>query len=103
MARTSWKQVRLEESLYREASIVAAADGRSLTNWIEHMLKPIVASELGTNGAVEQGPGTTRMASDRSPGAARASAVPPARPAPARSPRNPALTRQANLNKAKGL
>jgi hypothetical protein len=51
MARTSWKQVRIEESLYRGASVVAAADGRSVTNWIERTLKPIVAAELGDESA----------------------------------------------------
>jgi hypothetical protein len=97
MARTSWKQVRLEEALYRECSIVAASDGRSLTNWIEHTLKPIVAAALGdesANGAVEKA--HEGMGSAEPPAAA-------ATRAPARPSHDPVLARQAKLNKAKGL
>jgi hypothetical protein len=98
--------VRVSEDVHQQIAVVAASEGRSAANWLDWTLRPILAAALGdesANGAVDQEPSTTRMASERSPVADRASAVPPARSAPARSPRNPALTRQAKLNKAKGL
>jgi hypothetical protein len=85
MARTSWKQVRLEEALYREVAIVAASDGRSITNWIERTLKPIVREALEGE-AVEEVPGNGA----RSEGAAERpgrNSSPAQRPASPRSSR----------------
>jgi hypothetical protein len=70
MARTSWKQIRLEESLYRGCAVAAAADGRSITNWIERTLTPIVAAELGDESATRDIDGSARAEN----GAARGTA-----------------------------
>jgi hypothetical protein len=98
--------VRVRDDLHQQLGVVAASENRSVANYVDTVLRPILAAALGdesANGAVEQESGTTRVISERGPVAARTGAVPSARSAPARSPRNPALTRQAKLNKAKGI
>jgi hypothetical protein len=100
MARTSWKQVRLEEALYREVAIVAASDGRSITNWIERTLKPIVREAL-EGAAVEEVPGN-----GSEPVRERANPVRSQRPAPPRSSRKPKPSRWmgcAKHPKARGV
>jgi plasmid stability protein len=94
--------VRVKEDLHQQLGVVAASEGRSVANFVDWTLRPILAAALGdesANGAVEQesGNGATNTG-ERASSPARSR-----RSAPARPSRDPAFVRQAKLNKAKGL
>jgi hypothetical protein len=81
---------------------VAASENRSVANYVDTVLRPILAAALGdesANGVVEQESGNTSAtggpAGSRNPTGHRS--------APARPSRDPVQARQAKLNKAKGL
>jgi hypothetical protein len=93
--------VRVSEDVHQQLGMVAASENRSVANYVDTVLRPILAAALGdesANGTVEQGSGT-------GPGRSGEAGLsnPASRPAPARPSHDPALARQAKLNKAKGL
>jgi hypothetical protein len=95
--------VRVSEDVHQQLGVVAASENRSVANYVDTVLRPILAAALGdesANGTVEQESGRELVTPE--PGTA-SNGLSSGRSAPARSPRNPALTRQAKLNKAKGL
>jgi plasmid stability protein len=90
--------VRVKDDLHQQLGVVAASEGRSVANYVDWTLRPILAAALGdesANGAVGEASGDSPASSGpsrrREPAASR------------RPSRDPALARQAKLNKAKGL
>jgi hypothetical protein len=107
--------VRVSSDVHQQLGVVAASENRSVANYVDTVLRPILAAALGdesANGAVEQEPGSASPERVAARGSGRSgsrhvvpSAAPasPGAPAPARPSRDPVQARQAKLNKAKGL
>jgi hypothetical protein len=100
--------VRVSEDVHQQLGMVAASENRSVANYVDTVLRPILAAALGdesANGVVEQESGGVASAQPGASARGRARGVgsTPTRPAPARPSRDPVQARQAKLNKAKGL